>query len=101
MSRTDDLRAKAQRTAARRAAPEEQPRPAVPQVKAKPVRKTVDLPPQRYAALTTWCAETAGELGVTRVTGQAVISALVGRLLTDETLARKLRADLADVLKEP
>lgn len=100
MSRAEELRAKAQRTANRRAAPDEQPRSVVPQVKAKPIRKTVDLPPQRYSALTSWCAEAAGELGVTRVTGQAVINALIARLLTDETLAAKLRSDLADQLSE-
>lgn len=72
----------------------------VPRVKGKPVRKTVDLPPQRYAALTTWCTESAAELGVTRVTGQAVINALVARLVTDETLARKVRADLAETFAQ-
>jgi hypothetical protein len=66
-----------------------------PAVREKPVRKTVDLPPHRYALLTQWCSETAVELGVARVTGQDVFNTLVARLLTDETLARKIRADLA------
>lgn len=63
-------------------------------VRTKPVRRTVDLSPARHAELDAWCAETARTLGLARVTGQAVISTLVGRLLTDETLARKIRADL-------
>jgi hypothetical protein len=97
MNRADELRAKeAARQERRAAAPEEQTRPAAQQVRAKPVRKTVDLPPQRYALLTQWCSEAAVQLGVARVTGQDVFNTLVARLLTDETLARKIRADLAD-----
>jgi hypothetical protein len=38
------------------------------------------------------------ELGAARVTGQDVLRALVARLLTDETLARTIRSDLADDL---
>ncbi|MER7117358.1 hypothetical protein ABT332_22980 [Saccharomonospora azurea] len=66
--------------------------PATPH--AKPIRSTVDLPPVRHAALKSWCGETAVELGRSRVTTQDVVRALIARLLTDETLARKIRADL-------
>lgn len=68
-------------------------RPA-PTARVKPVRHTVDLAPARHRALDVWRAETAAELGVVRVTSQRVLAALVARLLTDETLARKIRADL-------
>lgn len=70
------------------------PRTATPHV--KPIRSTVDLPPTRHAALKMWCGETAVEIGRSRVTTQDVLRALVGRLLTDETLARKIRADLRE-----
>lgn len=61
--------------------------------RTKPVRRSVDLSPNYHARLTEWCAETADEIGA-RVTGQAVIRALVARLLMDENLARRIRADL-------
>jgi hypothetical protein len=64
--------------------------------RTRKVRKTVDLAPARHHALKTWLDETAIELGRATVTSQDVLDALVGRLLTDETLARKIRVDLAD-----
>jgi hypothetical protein len=67
-------------------------------VRAKAGRKTVDLPPQRYVALIEWRAESARQLGVARVIGQDVLAGLVELLLTDETTARRLRAQLADDL---
>jgi hypothetical protein len=60
----------------------------------KPIRSTVDLSPARHASLKTWCQETAVEIGESRITTQDVLRVLVARLLTDETLARKIRADL-------
>jgi hypothetical protein len=103
MSRAEELAAKAARMSQRRqtaATPQEEPaRLSTPQVRARPVRKTVDLPPQRYAALTEWGAETAGALGVARVTGQDILNALVARLLADKDLARDIRNDLAEDLR--
>lgn len=109
MSRADELRAREAKRKADRAAAtavEDQPstrapapRRAAPQVRTATVRKTVDLPPTRYQALSTWCSETAVQLGTSRITGQQVLNTLVARLLTDETLARKIRADLADDLQ--
>lgn len=112
-SQADKLKAKAQRIAAKKDAArpstekaqrEERtaedreralaPRTATPH--AKPIRSTVDLAPARHAALKAWCGETAVEIGRSRVTTQDVLRALVGRLLTDETLARKIRADLRE-----
>jgi len=99
MNRADEIRAKAARQKAREqaAATDEVSAPAppaAPTVRAKPVRSTVDLPSGRHSSLKTWCTETATELGRARVTTQDVVNALVHRLLTDETLARKIRQDL-------
>ncbi|MDQ2791451.1 MAG: hypothetical protein DLM60_06495 [Pseudonocardiales bacterium] len=63
--------------------------------RTKPVRRSVDLSPTYHIKLTQWCAETADSIGTARVTGQDVIRALVARLLMDESLARKIRADLS------
>lgn len=68
--------------------------PSAAPVLAKPIRSTVDLPPARHRSLKAWSAETATEIGRARVTTQEVINALVHRMLTDETLARKIRDDL-------
>lgn len=62
--------------------------------KVKPVRSTLDLPPVRYQQMKTWCGETAVMLGRTRVTTQDLLETLVARLLTDESLAVKIREDL-------
>lgn len=63
-------------------------------VRVKPVRATVDIPAGNFAKLKAWQGETAVQLGKSRVTNQDVLEALVERLLTDETLARKIRDDL-------
>lgn len=63
--------------------------------RTKPVRRSVDLSPTYHIKLTQWCAETANVIGTARVTGQDVIRALVARLLMDDSLARKIRADLS------
>jgi predicted dienelactone hydrolase len=68
--------------------------PSAAPVLAKPIRSTVDLSPARHRSLKAWSAETATEIGRARVTTQEVINALVHRMLTDETLARKIRDDL-------
>lgn len=110
MSKADELREKARRLEQQRQRAESNTRrtsnevehagtsrPAPSMVaspKAKPIRSTVDLAPTRHASLKSWCGETAVELGVSRVTTQDVMRTLVARLLTDETLARKIRADL-------
>lgn len=69
-------------------------RPSVSRPTAKPVRSTIDLAPHKHASLKAWCGETALMIGRSRVTTQDIVSTLVSRLLTDETLARKIREDL-------
>jgi hypothetical protein len=63
-------------------------------VRTKPVRRSVDLSPSTHAELTEWCAKAAAEIGAKRVTGQDVMRALVDRLLVDEALSRRIRADI-------
>jgi hypothetical protein len=99
VSRADELREKAARLKGKTAGTEasaatDHPVLAVPAVRAKPVRNTVDLSPHQHASLKAWCGETAVSIGSSRVTGQDVLRALVARLLTDETLVRKIREDL-------
>lgn len=98
MSRADEIRARVQRSKERQQDHKDDApaRPTAPRVRTKMVRRTVDLEPSRHADLDAWCAETARELGTARVTGQSVLRALVARLLTDETLARKIRKDLSE-----
>jgi hypothetical protein len=106
MSRQDELRAKAERLKQRQEAKttgggespvvghREERTPVAANPHVKPIRNTVDLPPVKHAELKSWCGETAVMVGRSRVTTQDVLRALVGRLLTDETLARKVRDDL-------
>jgi hypothetical protein len=69
-------------------------------VRTEPVRSTVDLWPTKHAGLAAWTDEASVELGLPPgrrgVTRQVVLAKLVDRLLTDETWARQLRADLAE-----
>lgn len=96
-TRAERARAKHERIQAmQQATAEDAPRSRVQSARSRPVRRTVDLSPVQHQRLAQWCAETAIELGAARVTGQDALRALVARLLTDETLARKIRADLAD-----
>lgn len=64
-------------------------------VRQKHVRRTVDLSPAAHRALDAWQSQTADRLGLARVTGQAVLAALVDRLLTDEALAEQITDAIA------
>lgn len=94
MSKADELRAK--RDAITRQRETSDNRPSKPAAPRRRVRRTVDLSPMHHASLSQWCAETAVHIGAARVTGQDVLGALVARLLTDETVAKKIRADLRE-----
>ena len=96
MSRADEIRSQAAKV---RQVHTEPPAPVRPTVRTARVRRTVDLPPVRHQRLAEWCNESAVELGMARLTGQDVLAALVARLLTDETLARKIHEDLRSVVQ--
>lgn len=73
-------------------APQETPTRPVPApvVRQKTVRRTVDLSPTAHRGLDNWQRDTADRLGLARVTGQEVITALVDRLLADSDLAEQI-----------
>lgn len=90
----------AERAAANDTSEDRPPKPSAPTERTRLVRRSIDLSPTHHRKLTEWCAETASEIGAARVTGADVFRTLVARLLTDETLARKVRADLRDELNQ-
>ena len=63
---------------------------AAPVVRQKTVRRTVDLSPTTHRGLDNWQRDTADRLGLARVTGQEVLTALVDRLLADSDLAEHI-----------
>ena len=79
------------------AQPQQAPRTELVADASRRVRATVDLSQGRHRGLTQWCTDAAVELGRVRVKRQDVLSALVGQLLTDEVLARKIRAALREM----
>jgi hypothetical protein len=53
-------------------------------------RRTVDLPASAHRALDIWQREAADRLGVARVTGQEVLTALIDQLLIDPKLTAQI-----------
>ncbi len=53
-------------------------------------RRTVDLPLATHRALDVWQREAADRIGVARVTGQEVLSALIEQLLVDPKLSAQI-----------
>lgn len=75
--------------------PQRPPRAAIPPPGEAPsrgrrTRRTVDLPAATHRALDIWQREAADRLGVARVTGQEVISALIDQLLADPKLTAQI-----------
>lgn len=61
-----------------------------PPSRGRRTRRTVDLPAATHRALDIWQREAADRLGVARVTGQEVISALIDQLLADPKLTAQI-----------
>jgi hypothetical protein len=59
-------------------------------------RRTVDLTPATHRALDIWQREAADRLGLARVTGQEVISALIEQLLIDPKLSAEVTRSIRD-----
>jgi hypothetical protein len=97
-------------TSSRDAAPTERitgfRQPSAPRVVSQPAanttsrsqrtRRTVDLPAATHRALDIWQRDAADRLGVARVTGQEVLSALIDQLLADPKLASQITRAIQD-----
>ena len=59
-------------------------------------RRTVDLPAPTHRALDIWQREAADRLGVARVTGQEVLTALIDQLLVDPKLTAQITRAIRD-----
>ncbi|OBI44220.1 ATPase [Mycobacterium colombiense] len=59
-------------------------------------RRTVDLPAATHRALDIWQREAADRLGVARVTGQEVLTALIDQLLVDPKLTAQITRAIKD-----
>jgi hypothetical protein len=63
---------------------------AVGKPSGRRTRRTVDLTPAQHRALDIWQREAADRLGLTRVTGQQVLTALIDQLLADHQLSDRI-----------
>ena len=61
-----------------------------PSARARRTRRSVDLPAATHRALDIWQREAADRLGVARVTGQEVLTALIDQLLLDPKLGAQI-----------
>lgn len=59
-------------------------------------RRTVDLSAATHRALDIWQREAADRLGVARVTGQEVLTALIDQLLADPKLTAQITRAIKD-----
>ena len=59
-------------------------------------RRTVDLSAATHRALDIWQREAADRLGVARVTGQEVLTALIDQLLSDPKLTAQITRAIKD-----
>lgn len=97
MSRADEIRAQAQRVAAKpanrsKAGRQEQLRRSVaPRSRTKPVGKTLNLDSALNSDIQRWQNDTATSMGMPRVTFQQTVDALLRELLADNGLADRVR----------
>jgi hypothetical protein len=67
-----------------------------PRGRTQRTRRTVDLPAATHRALDIWQREAADRLGVARVTGQEVLTALIDQLLADPKLGAQVVRAIQD-----
>lgn len=70
--------------------------PAAQPGRTQRTRRTVDLPAATHRALDIWQREAADRLGVARVTGQEVLTALIDQLLVDPKLTAQITRAIKD-----
>jgi hypothetical protein len=63
---------------------------AIGRTRSPKTRRTVDLSPGQHRALDIWQREAADRLGLARVTGQDVLTALINQLLSDPRLSAEI-----------
>ncbi len=63
---------------------------AAPTTRDRRTRRTIDLPLATHRALDVWQREAADRMGVARVTGQEVLTALIDQLLVDPKLSSQI-----------
>ena len=62
----------------------------VGRTRSSKTRRTVDLSPAQHRALDIWQRDAADRLGLARVTGQEVLTALIDQLLGDHRLSAQI-----------
>jgi len=67
-----------------------------PRGRTQRTRRTVDLPAATHRALDIWQRDAADRLGVARVTGQEVLTALIDQLLADPKLGAQIVRAISD-----
>ena len=70
--------------------------PGAQQGRTQRTRRTVDLSAATHRALDIWQREAADRLGVARVTGQEVLTALIDQLLVDPKLTAQITRAIKD-----
>lgn len=74
--------------------------PAAPVEVGRKIRGTYNLFPTHFRGLDRWCADAAETLGEPVVTKQDAIDYAVRLILTDETVSRRLVAELRQAAAE-
>ena len=69
------------------------PQPTAPEVRTRPVKVSVALPPRAYYGLVDYCADAAKVTGA-RVPHVDVMRVLIGELLSDADLRRRVTEQL-------
>lgn len=88
-----DLRAR-MAVAATRRAEADAPAPGVTAVRTKPVRVTLNLPPELFRQVTRWADFAADELGVPRVSVQDTLRAMAWAGVADVSVSSPVLAEL-------